>query len=271
MSSFDDEEDHLPVLPTISATPEDEYHRGNNNGSDVFSEYVEDLEKGIPEEKIFNFVYDYLVGEGLGDVAKLLSEESGQPMPPDLNIEKLTERNQIREAIQDGRISEAIDRIKELCPGMLESDKEFHFAILRQLLVEVIRRKDDEEALDFAQKYLADKCDDNTSQEQMTLLEQTYALLAFEKPEESPFGHLMHENQKQMLAHVVNQRILVHLGVTPQTRFEKLIKMMVWNQCQIAGKGDLGTDIKQGVINQQARDLFEQPEGGYIDTPEESL
>ncbi|CAD5231156.1 unnamed protein product [Bursaphelenchus xylophilus] len=276
MSSYEEEEDQLPPLPQELVrvpTPDSNLHHQNENGNGLFAQFVEDLDKGVPEEKIHDFVYDYLIGEGMGDVAQLLAQESGYPLPPDetLNIEKLAERNQIREAIQDGRILEAIDRIKELCPGMLENDKEFHFIVLRQHLVEVIRKKDDDEALDFAQKYLADKCDNNTSREQMSLLEQTYALLAFEKPEESPFGHLMHSSQKQMLAHVVNQKILTHLGVTPQTRFEKLLKIMVWNQSQIAGKGDIGLNIPQSVINQQARDLFDHPDDAEEEDPEESF
>ena len=50
-------------------------------------------------------------------------------------------------------------------------------------------------ALDFAQTHLAEKsedCADIRSQ-----LEQTLALLAFEDPESSPFGELMHLSQRQ--------------------------------------------------------------------------
>lgn len=95
-----------------------------------------------------------------------------------------------------------------------------------------------DEALEFAQKHLADKCDQ--SAEQMQKLEQTYALLAFDAPENSPFGHLMSSSQKQMLAHSVNQRLLTELDVTPQSRFEQLLQLMIWN----TGRADVHLSSK---------------------------
>jgi len=72
----------------------------------------------------------------------------------------------------------------------------------QQHLIELIRSKDVAGALDFAQTHLAEKsedCADIRSQ-----LEQTLALLAFEEPESSPFGELMHLSQRQKVAIVIN-------------------------------------------------------------------
>jgi len=76
----------------------------------------------------------------------------------------------------------------------------------QQHLIELIRNKDVAGALDFAQTHLAEKsedCADIRSQ-----LEQTLALLAFEDPESSPFGELMHVSQRQKVSTWCNIAVL---------------------------------------------------------------
>jgi glucose-induced degradation protein 8 len=65
----------------------------------------------------------------------------------------------------------------------------------QQHLIELIRQKDIVGALEFAQTHLAEKSEENA--EIRNQLEQTLALLAFEDPDVSPFGELMHPSQRQ--------------------------------------------------------------------------
>ena len=65
----------------------------------------------------------------------------------------------------------------------------------QQHLIELIREKKIEEALDFAQTHLAERGEEN--REILSELEHTLALLAFENPELSPFGELLHPSQRQ--------------------------------------------------------------------------
>ena len=52
-----------------------------------------------------------------------------------------------------------------------------------------------EEALEYAQTHLAERGEENP--EILTELERVLALLAFEEPEISPFGELLHPSQRQ--------------------------------------------------------------------------
>ena len=59
----------------------------------------------------------------------------------------------------------------------------------------MIRERNIEGALDFAQLHLAERGEENP--EILSELERTLALLAFEDPESSPFGDLLHPSQRQ--------------------------------------------------------------------------
>ena len=65
----------------------------------------------------------------------------------------------------------------------------------QQHLIELIREKDVQGALDFAQSHLAERGEENP--EILSELERTLALLAFEDPLNSPFGELLHPAQRQ--------------------------------------------------------------------------
>ena len=65
----------------------------------------------------------------------------------------------------------------------------------QQHLVELIRAGNVEGALEFAQTHLAERGEQNV--DILVELERTLALLAFEQPEGSPFGELLHPSQRQ--------------------------------------------------------------------------
>lgn len=70
-----------------------------------------------------------------------------------------------------------------------------YFFFQQQQLIELIREKNVEAALEFAQTQLAERGEENP--EILSELERTLALLAFESPELSPFGELLHPSQRQ--------------------------------------------------------------------------
>lgn len=65
----------------------------------------------------------------------------------------------------------------------------------QQHLIELIRLRETESALEFAQTQLAEQGEE--SRECLTEMERTLALLAFDNPEESPFGDLLNMMQRQ--------------------------------------------------------------------------
>ena len=68
----------------------------------------------------------------------------------------------------------------------------------QQHLIELIRQRNIEAALDYAQTHLAERGEENP--DILTELERTLALLAFEEPEKSPFGELLHLSQRQKVS-----------------------------------------------------------------------
>lgn len=75
----------------------------------------------------------------------------------------------------------------------------FNFTFLnflqQQHLIELIRLRETEAALEFAQAQLAEQGEE--SRECLTEMERTLALLAFDNPEDSPFGDLLNMMQRQ--------------------------------------------------------------------------
>lgn len=76
------------------------------------------------------------------------------------------------------------------------------FPLLQQQhLIELIRLRETESALEFAQTQLAEQGEE--SRECLTEMERTLALLAFDNPEESPFGDLLNMMQRQKVGRVL--------------------------------------------------------------------
>lgn len=69
------------------------------------------------------------------------------------------------------------------------------FSLQQQHLIELIRQRETEAALEFAQTQLAEQGEE--SRECLTEMERTLALLAFDNPEDSPFGDLLNMMQRQ--------------------------------------------------------------------------
>ncbi|VDM79636.1 unnamed protein product [Strongylus vulgaris] len=93
-----------------------------------------------------------------------------------------------------------------------------------------------EKSLDYAQENLSN--DPNLTDSQLDRLEKTFALLAFEKPAESPFGKLLDQSQRQMVSTEVNGAVLRALNRPAAPRLEALLRMIVWAQKQLVTERD---------------------------------
>lgn len=104
----------------------------------------------------------------------------------------------------------------------------FLFLNKQQEFIELIRNKQIEEALTFAQDHL---CEYSEIDEQIQdELERSMALLAFEDPCDSPFCDLLEIVQRQRLASEVNLAILEYENVESNAKLNILIKMLLWSQ-----------------------------------------
>uniref|UniRef100_A0A8D1TKJ8 GID complex subunit 8 homolog n=1 Tax=Sus scrofa TaxID=9823 RepID=A0A8D1TKJ8_PIG len=149
-------------------------------------------------------IMNYLVTEGFKEAAEKFRMESG--IEPSVDLETLDERIKIREMILKGQIQEAIALINSLHPELLDTNRYLYFHLQQQHLIELIRQRETEAALEFAQTQLAEQGEE--SRECLTEMERTLALLAFDSPEESPFGDLLNMLQRQKVWSEVNQAVL---------------------------------------------------------------
>lgn len=89
-----------------------------------------------------------------------------------------------------------------------------------------------EEALTFAQTQMSEAGESNP--EVLSELERTLALLAFEKPQNSPFADLLEQSHRQKVASELNAAILKmehHENTAP--RIINLLKLILWAQAQL--------------------------------------
>lgn len=93
--------------------------------------------------------HDEICAEGFKEAAEKFALEAGFKAPAEL--ERLDERIKIRDAIQAGKIQEATALVNQLHPDLLDSDRYLFFHLQQQHLIELIRQKNIEEALRFAQ------------------------------------------------------------------------------------------------------------------------
>lgn len=193
-------------------------------------------------------IMNYLVTEGFKGAAEKFRIESG--IQPSVDLDTLDERIKIRDAIQNGKIQEAIQLVNNIHPELLDCDRYLFFHLQQQHLIELIRQRKIEEALKYAQEQLAERGEEN--KEVLSELERTLALLAFDKPEQSPFGDLLHPSHRQKIASEVNASILEmenRESTTPKLAI--MLKLMLWSQEELEKKKvkyPRMTDIAHGIM-----------------------
>lgn len=183
------------------------------------------------------------------EAAEKFRMESG--IEPSVDLETLDERIKIREMILKGQIQEAIALINSLHPELLDTNRYLYFHLQQQHLIELIRQRETEAALEFAQTQLAEQGEE--SRECLTEMERTLALLAFDSPEESPFGDLLHMMQRQKVWSEVNQAVLDYENRESTPKLAKLLKLLLWAQNELDQKKvkyPKMTDLSKGVIEE---------------------
>jgi len=140
----------------------------------------------------------------------------------------------IRKAVQNGQVEDAIEKVNDLNPEILEDRAHLFFHLQQQRLIELIRTGQTEQALEFAQEYLAPRGEENAAF--LEELERTIALLAFEDSSNSPVSDLLQPSQRQKTASELNAAILSSQCQEKEPRLPVLLKMMQWAQSRLDEK-----------------------------------
>src|SRR5207249_11171755 len=124
---------------------------------EAWLERLEELR--IHRSDMNKLIMNYLVTEGFKEAAEKFQLEAG--VKASVDLESLDHRIRIRDFIQNGSITEAISMINKLHPELLDDDRYLFFHLQQQHLIELIRDRNIEEALKFAQEHLAERGEEN--------------------------------------------------------------------------------------------------------------
>ena len=162
-------------------------------------------------------VMNWLVIEGYQEAAQRFMVESGTDGTPGLrpaatyppsrslslarppaagvDLETVSDRMAIRNAIQCGDVQQAIERVNALDSTILEGNAELSFKLKQQQLVELIRSGDIEASLTFAQEELAPLAENDAGF--LEEMESTMLLLAYEDLSQAPTAELCSQAARQ--------------------------------------------------------------------------
>jgi glutamyl/glutaminyl-tRNA synthetase len=193
-------------------------------------EWLEKIQElRIPRNEMNSLVMDYLVTEGFKQAAEKFKLEA--KLQSEIPLTGMDERIQIREAVQSGDIVKAICLTNNFNPEILDSRPHLFFHLQQQRLIELIRNKDIDGAVEFAQNQMAEQGKDNP--QFLEELERTMALLAFDNAEDSPFGELLRLSQRQKVASELNAALLEEENQPTTPRLAKIVKMLEWSQNEL--------------------------------------
>ncbi|GAB4826904.1 Glucose-induced degradation complex subunit [Ancistrocladus abbreviatus] len=186
----------------------------------------------IRKEDINKLVMNFLVTEGYVNAAEKFRVESGTE--PDIDLATITDRMAVKKAVQCGNVEDAIEKVHDLNPEILDTNPQLFFHLQQQRLIELIRNGKIEEALEFAQEELAPRGEENQSF--LEELERTVSLLVFEDVSNCPARDLFDISQRLKTASEVNAAILTSQSHEKDPKLPSLLKMLVWAQNQLDQK-----------------------------------
>ncbi|KAH7928544.1 hypothetical protein BV22DRAFT_202745 [Leucogyrophana mollusca] len=190
----------------------------------------------VTKDDLNRLIMDYLVIEGYKSAAEEFSDEANVSAPVD--FESIESRMVIREALQRGDVEEAITRVNDLNPEILDTNHALYFHLQQQKLIEYIRRGQIAEALTFAQEELAPRGEANP--EFLSELERTMALLAFESSSSAPsaISELLSPAQRMKTAGEVNAAILESFSQGKEVKLIQLLKLLCWGESMLSERAD---------------------------------
>ncbi|KIL70931.1 hypothetical protein M378DRAFT_67024, partial [Amanita muscaria Koide BX008] len=190
----------------------------------------------VTKNELNRLIMDYLVVEGYKSVAEEFSLEAN--ITPPVDFESIESRMDIREALQRGDVEDAITRVNDLNPEILDTNPALYFHLQQQKLIELIRQGRVAEAIQFAQDELAPRGEE--SPQFLAELERTMALLAFDSSTAAPPAilELLSPAQRMKTASEVNAAILDSLSQGKEVKLVGLLKLLSWGERLLEEKAE---------------------------------
>ncbi|CAN1327090.1 Protein GID8 homolog [Linum perenne] len=184
------------------------------------------------KEDVNKLVMNFFITEGYVDAAEKFGRESGTQ--PGVDIRTIADRMAIKNAVLCGNVEEAIEKVNDLNPEILDTNPQLFFHLQQQKLIELIRNGETEEALVFAQEELAPRGEENPGF--LEELERTVSLMVFEDMSKCPVRELLDISQRLKTASEVNAAILASQSHEKEPKLPTMLKILIWEQSQLEKK-----------------------------------
>ncbi len=200
----------------------------------------------LPPSASHSIVRAYLLHYGYHDTLAAFDAASGGSFPPvvctphedgnngtlDDDTFALDQRKVLRRLARDGDVDSVFAKLREWYPQQLqqEHDSNIIFLLHCQKFIELVKSGMLEGAVTYARTELAHFF--GASLDQDLHLQDCLALLAYERPQESPMAYLLHFGQREVVADAVNAFVLATnpslpaSGKSPQSGLEKLLRQL---------------------------------------------
>ncbi|KIH92259.1 CTLH domain-containing protein [Sporothrix brasiliensis 5110] len=167
-----------------------------------------------PKSDINALILDYLTMEGYPQAAANFSKEAN--LPPQQDKSFVHARQQIRSAIHNGKIDEAITLLNHFNPELVERIRQANSS-----------GNDFAPVVKFAQDQLAPRA--STKKEFLEDLEETMVMLFF-TPDKMPAAQqrLLSPDLREEVADKVNKAILFHHSKRREAAIRQIVRMRAW-------------------------------------------
>lgn len=163
--------------------------------------------------------------------------------------EMMDKRVEVRQLIEEGDILKGQSLINLYYPELLDNHRSLYFKLQQQHLIELIRQQKINDVLSFVHDQLS--VDESRD---LTEMERTLALLAYEHPDKSPYAGLLQTSHRLQLASEINDIILQETTGNVELnkpRLVTLLKLLFWTQSELERKKiqfPKMTDLVNGTI-----------------------
>ena len=188
--------------------------------------------RAIPLSKtkyLNDLIMDYLIIQGEELAARTFVNESG--ITPIVDLDTIEARQTVRRNILEGKCSVAIEKINELDINILNSKEKglkLLFKLKKQILIEMIRDKNINGALDYVQSDIEPIM--KSMPNLIEKMEDVLLLMAFDNLDVAPKAcrNLMNLKQRGYIANEVNSIILNYFNQTTINQITMIEKERKW-------------------------------------------
>uniref|UniRef100_A0A1J3CZW9 Ran-binding protein 10 n=1 Tax=Noccaea caerulescens TaxID=107243 RepID=A0A1J3CZW9_NOCCA len=171
----------------------------------------------IPPTIGYGLVKTYLIHYGYEETLDAFDLATKTTVPP-IHIDQenaidendssyaLHQRKTLRQLVRNGEIDAALAKLRDWYPQIVQDDKSVVCFLLHcQKFIELVRAGKLEEGVKYGRLELAKFVGLTGFQD---IVEDCFALLVYEKPEESSVGYFLDDSQRELVADAVNAAIL---------------------------------------------------------------